>query len=141
MSLYSLLKNLSLQDHLQSRTASPVYVYLKNLSCPSSIILTTRFLNEFLSSGIYHCIISHFDVSSSTHFLEQTTYTLIRKSPRWCVFTQAWGYIVITSYLGAFLHVLKVQNLAQSLTKTFYVSWGLFITVCWTKCIELDTST
>ncbi len=28
--------------------------------------------------------------------------TLIRKSPRWCVFTQAWGYIVITIYLGAF---------------------------------------
>ena len=29
-------------------------------------------------------------------------YTLIRKSPKWCVFTQAWGYIVITSYLGVF---------------------------------------
>ncbi len=29
-------------------------------------------------------------------------HTLIRKSPRWCVFTQAWGYIVITRYLDVF---------------------------------------
>ena len=29
-------------------------------------------------------------------------HTFIRKSPRWCVFIQAWGYIVITSYLDVF---------------------------------------
>ncbi len=28
--------------------------------------------------------------------------TLIRKSPRWCIFTQTWGFIVIASYLCVF---------------------------------------
>ena len=49
-------------------------------------------------------------------------YTLNRKSPRWCVFTQAWGYIVITSYLGVFKFACVIsRGFGLLLNKVYYI--------------------
>ncbi len=57
-------------------------------------------------------------------------YTLIRKSPRWCVITQAWGYIVITSYLGVFKFACVIsQGFGLLLNKLCYNCMSYILTL------------
>ncbi len=56
--------------------------------------------------------------------------TLIRKSPRRCVFTQAWGYIVITSYLGGLKFACVIsQGFGLLLNKLCYNCMSYILTL------------
>ncbi len=58
------------------------------------------------------------------------SYTLIRKSPSWCVFTQAWGYIVITSYLGVFKFACVIsQGFGLLRNKLYYNCMSYILTL------------
>ncbi len=72
--------------------------------------------------------VTHFSLLNSQE--DTTVYTLIRKSPRWYVFTQAWGYIVITSYLGVFKFACVIsQGFGLLLNKLYYNCMSYILTL------------
>ncbi len=80
-----------------------------------------RFPDSFFRFCLQEENSKKYDLKAKRHFLRQTQYTLIRKSPRWCVFTQAWGYIVITSYLSVFKFACVIsQGFGLLLNKLYY---------------------
>ncbi len=57
-------------------------------------------------------------------------FTLIRKSTRWCVFTQAWGYIAITSYLVVFKFACLIsRGFGLLLNKLYYNCLSYILTL------------